>query len=43
MEVLLRMGVVLRDVLSRVRSWASPFIVPRRSPGYKYRRQSRGR
>jgi len=42
MEVLLRMGVVLRDVLS-VRSRASHFIVPRRGLGYKYRRQSRGR
>ena len=25
------------------RSWTSPFIVPRRGPGYMYRRQSRGR
>ena len=41
MGVLLRMSAVLRDAC--VRSWASPFIVPRRSPGYKYRRQSRAR
>jgi len=41
-EVLLRMDMALRDVLPPVRSWASPFIAPRRDLGYKYRRQSRG-
>jgi len=41
MEALPRMSVVLRG--SSIRSRAPPFIVPRRSLGYKYRRQSRGR
>ena len=41
MEALLSVCVVLPD--ARVRSRASPFIVPRGSLGYKYRRQGRGR